>query len=848
MIFTNVGRRAIFTLTLCTTLLAACSGGSSPVVSQASATGTSGTSGSSGSSGSSSSGSSSSGSSSSGSSGSGSGGSGSGGSGSGGSGGSSQQPPSTPVGLAAKAGSSRVKLSWSASANAASYLLRRSAKKSGPYTQVSSTATTAAVDTSVVNGTTYYYVVAATDSAGTSANSSPVSATPADQTTVPPSSVYALPSDRATQWQPGVTYAPTSGEYVPANSPSGWSGGIPARTTICKTLSPSGSDDTAAINAALSSCPANQTVKLTTGKFVISGHGIVINNSYVTLRGSGPGPGMMGNALGTLPSASSGTLLVKSDGKTNSYPVITVGSLPELNVMAQTAAFATDAVQGANSVTLTSAPPSGLAPGEIVYVNETYDSTLTWFNTNGGQGSNSSGYNGWGEGEYSTPVAQSRPIGQAMEVASISGNKVTFTTPFHMDFRTSHAAHLGRVSVTARTSWVGIESLFVTGGDGGDGGGNIIFGTVSYSWASNIESAGHGPNYGGALVHFLASFRCELRDSYVHSNLADIPRISPGGAFYNIVVDSYAADNLVENDISWIANKVMVMRGTGGGNVIGYNYMDDGYGSSYPNQGEAALNADHMSTSHHELFEGNYSWSLSTDSRWGNSIYITWFRNWATAQRTSAWSGISSKSTAYGNPLTSYVYNQGGGEQFFYEDEYNRMMAGVGSHHWWFSFVGNVFASPSLPLLGNPRSYYNVPQTGYDYQWAGSTPASLDQSHVPIWVIGKADGSEKPFSGNGLDPSVLPVTLRDANFDFYTKTVFWHGIGGSSETQTAAPGASASGGSTLPDSLYLQSAPAFFGSGTWPWVDGSSSSNPLPGVLPARTRFNNGTPNAVSGG
>src|SRR5258706_11363181 len=60
--------------------------------------------------------------------------------------------------------------------------------------------------------------------------------------------VYAqiIPSNRTTLWQPGVTY----------------NGGIPNRTTIYKTLSPSGGDDTVAIQAALDSCPANQVVQL----------------------------------------------------------------------------------------------------------------------------------------------------------------------------------------------------------------------------------------------------------------------------------------------------------------------------------------------------------------------------------------------------------------------------------------------------------------------------------------------------------------------------------------------------------------------------------------------------------
>jgi hypothetical protein len=723
-----------------------------------------------------------------------------------------------------------------------SYSLGRATASSGPFTPVATTTSTSFINTGLSNGTSYFFVVSAAGTAGASAKSAPVVATPAApiSTSGP---TYVLPSDRVTVWKPGVSYAPTSGSSAPANPPSGWSGGIPSRTTVCATLSPSGGDDTAAINAAIAACPANQTVNLTLGRFVISGQGIHIKNSYVTLRGSGPGPGMSG-ALTTFPSASAATLLVKSDGNANPYPVVTIGTITTINTMWQTEAFAADATQGANSVELSNAPPSDLARGEIVYVDETYDPTLSWYNINGGQGTGT-GFDGWGEGEYGVGVTSSRPIGQAMEVASVSGSTVTFTTPFHKTYRTAFSAHLGRINLSQRTSWVGLENLFVTGGDGGDGGGNIAFGSASYSWAKNIESAGHGPKYGGGLVHFFSSFRCELRDSYVHSNAADISKIAPGGSYYNIILDSYNSDSLVENNISWVANKVMVMRGTGGGNVIGYNYMDDGYGNTYPNQGETALNADHMTTSHHELLEGNYSWNLGTDSRWGNSIYITWFRNWSTAQRISAWPGIASTSAAFGNPLPSYVYSNGG-QNFYYEDEYNRIMAKVGSHHWWFNYVGNVLGTASLPLLTNPRSFYNVPQTGYVYQWAGpSIPASINSTQVSMWAIGTPDGSELPFSGNGLDPSVLPVTLRDGNFDYFTGTVHWHGIGGSDTNQTTPPGASSSGGAQLPSSLYLPSKPAFFGSSPWPWVDGSNPSNPLPGTLPARTRFNLGTPNTI---
>ena len=42
-----------------------------------------------------------------------------------------------------------------------------------------------------------------------------------------------------------------------------------------------------------------------------------------------------------------------------------------------------------------------------------------------------------------------------------------------------------------------------------------------------------------------------------------------------MAVDGGSSEVLVENNISWYGNKEIVMRASGGGNVIAYNYMDD---------------------------------------------------------------------------------------------------------------------------------------------------------------------------------------------------------------------------------------------------------------------------------
>jgi fibronectin type 3 domain-containing protein len=87
-------------------------------------------------------------------------------------------PPAAPTGLQATAGNAQVNLSWTASAGATSYHVKRSTTTGGPYTQVAAPAATGDADTGLTNGTTYYYVVSALNAAGESPNSSQASATP----------------------------------------------------------------------------------------------------------------------------------------------------------------------------------------------------------------------------------------------------------------------------------------------------------------------------------------------------------------------------------------------------------------------------------------------------------------------------------------------------------------------------------------------------------------------------------------------------------------------------------------------------------------------------------------------
>jgi len=88
--------------------------------------------------------------------------------------------PPVPAGLTGISGSGQTKLTWNASAAAASYNIKRSLTSGSGYVTIASVmAGTTYTDASVTNGTTYYYVVSAVNSAGESQNSTQASVMPA---------------------------------------------------------------------------------------------------------------------------------------------------------------------------------------------------------------------------------------------------------------------------------------------------------------------------------------------------------------------------------------------------------------------------------------------------------------------------------------------------------------------------------------------------------------------------------------------------------------------------------------------------------------------------------------------
>jgi hypothetical protein len=540
-------------------------------------------------------------------------------------------------------------------------------------------------------------------------------AVPTEYGSIDPSAF--LPADRATAWNPGMMGV----------------GGIPVRSTVCSTLIPRGGalDDTSQIQAAINACPPGQVVQLAAGTFIINSGNFVLINKGITLRGAGPGQTTLAKTNGAKPfqqavSAKPSPLIIVGPSRWNK------GVVGSTNLIG-------DAVKGAYAVTVASA--AGFTPGQIVLLDEA--SGAAWQTDPQGRGqiwASSDWRVVWKKHNPVVPYVDDfaadafpttpgtagswfsrpdRPTAEIKQIASVSGATITFTTPIHISYRSSHAAQLSRYELP-HVKNAGVEDLKLIGGDNG----NLRFDWAALSWARNVESTvWHGEGFA-----IDSAFRIELREFYVH----DAAWAQPGGGGYAISLAAGTSEVLIENGISVRANKLMVVRSAGAGSVIGYNYMDMGYINTVGAWIEVGLNASHMVGSHHVLFEGNYSQNADSDDTHGNSIYLTFFRNQLRGIRAPFDNQAGGRIDDAAQPLT-------GGKR----------CAGLMAYSYWMSFIGNV-----LGASGQMAGWV------YDTTFASGKPG--------VWMLGWDGANPYP-----TDPQVSATTLRHGNFDYVTNTVKW---------------------------------------------------------------------------
>ncbi len=393
--------------------------------------------------------------------------------------------------------------------------------------------------------------------------------------------------------------------------------------------------------------------------------------------------------------------------------------------------------RGATSITVADA--SGIQVGDIIQIDQLDDPSYVrigdafYFK----RGPRPDDVNG-----PSSPAGY-RSVGQQVEIVSKNGNVLGLFGSTHIAFDAAFAPQVVKTA-TARdgepgTRYVGLEDLYVTGGSND----NITALNVAFCWIKNVESDGNpatGPGTNGIHIALSHAYRCEVRGSYVH-HARDI---NPGGGAYGISVGMQSSDNLIEDNVCYMLNKPLVMNASGGGNVVAYNYVDEAIIASNPGWQESALDGNHQSFSHHELFEGNWAPNIGSDTTHGNAGWITFFRNYAPGRNSS------------GVP-TSNVRAVG-------IDGYNR-------EH---DIVGNVLLQPNLVVNGMPP-VYDCTDNGHCMDAAA------------VYRIG-ANSMGGDYTSRD-DGTALKLLYRHGNYDY--------------RHQTACPGIPEVRTDSLPNSLYL---------------------------------------------
>ena len=441
-----------------------------------------------------------------------------------------------------------------------------------------------------------------------------------------------IPADRTFPWNPGLMSK----------------GGVPNRTVVYKTLMPLGgnANDSAQIQAAVTSCPVNQVVMLGPGTFIVNNY--VLIRKSITLRGSGAGVTILkktNGATGRTSTVVAGTIASGEplnnhiyapniQNPSDAHPIIIVGQARWPKPDSTTSQNLTaNGVQGSYSIDIANA--ANFAAGQWILLDEisrwSYVTVPPGYNPNGIQvkagdhvvfqmhnpaqpwDDGPQGFGWFSRGYPSNTSSKSdtdgRMTNEIKEIASVNGNTITFTTPLSIDYRVSHLAQLTRYVAGSNggnggTQVVnaGVEDLTMIGGSDG----SLRFEVTAYCWAKNVEVT----QWLGEGIAINNSFRTEICDSHIHTGSAP----TPGGGGYAISLAAGSSEILIENNISRDTNKVMVARSSGTGSVVAYNYMDDGWISYSPTWQEIGLNASHMAGPHHVLFEGNYIFPLIPSS------------------------------------------------------------------------------------------------------------------------------------------------------------------------------------------------------------------------------------------
>jgi hypothetical protein len=391
-----------------------------------------------------------------------------------------------------------------------------------------------------------------------------------------------------------------------------------------------------------------------------------------------------------------------------------------------------------------------------------------------------------------------RHIAQRCEVLAKNGNTLTIYdpvngrgAPLHTSFYNDAEVYRCAGSNADVTRYAGLENVVLQ--PSGSADGMLTLNGAAFCWVRNVESNGFARGWFGRHFYLRPqTYRCEIRECYVYGS----SNLYPGGNAYGI--NFSGSENLIENNVARQLNKPIVGMNTSGGNVIAYNYADEAVLGALDADWQEAAISTHASYCHHDLYEGNWSPNIGNDSTVGNNGWNTIFRNHCRGRNSSGFT------SAYRRAI--------------FADGWQRDMISI----------GNVLGAPDVDI-DNLITAATKPSD----QGQGTGVGFRGVSQSAIYLIGT--NCWNPGSGSSLSAS--DYVDNGHTYSYFHRHLDYDYVSNSQYSNPANPE------SNLPESLYLESKPAFFGSADWPWVDPAGSSHAQRvKTLPAKARYDAGNP------
>jgi hypothetical protein len=535
---------------------------------------------------------------------------------------------------------------------------------------------------------------------------------------------------------------------------AGVTGGVPARTTICSSLTTA--NTLAQINAAIAACPANQVVVLAAGTYNLAG-AIRLEKNNVTLRGAGPDRTKL-----VFSSSAGGNCMVDAN------VCISNGSqsLYEKNP-GHAANWTGGYTKGTTQVTLDSV--TGLGAGDLLMLDQIDDSDTDngqlWVCSTMGVCSTE------GDADVRRGTAPTgRSQVQATIVTAINGFVVTIASPLYMPNWRSGQAPGAYWDAAHTATGIGLESLSLDYSaltNVARAGINVT--AAKDWWIKNVRSL----NSDRAAIWLYGAGRGTIRDSYFYGTKNGQTQS------YGIETDANS-DLLVENNIFQHIATPMVTGEAVTGNVYGYNYAVDDYFTGDP-AGTSPFwmqqsSYHHSSGESFHLCEGNEGIGFMADPIHGTQSFATSFRNYYVGYDPAG--GAPAGKTLQTIPIIIQSSNR------------------------FFNFVGNVLGKVGLHTV-----YEMVPAVGGTLNPVSGTDAS-------VYALGWSGNQKKYDTANGdgfnlpNDPLVRTTLMRWGNYDVVSAAPRWvsaevpSGLG--SYANAVPPNR------TLPRSFYLSSTPPPF--------------------------------------